>query len=192
MRRGRWIQAECSAAQAEVAKTIGAFLVEAKKINANLQRFEKSWQQMEEASAQFTEFAMSLEVEAHDLDSHRIVQLDEMKKRLLLAAGHGQPHPVKMEELQQLEKSAWEQIKPGTELRIRALADKRAAWPGRLTSGMVFKKISGGDLIELVTVGNGATPHKAKKVSSIAEHIILDESLPTAALNPKEWRFLAA
>jgi hypothetical protein len=185
------IQAECSAAQAEVAKTIGAFLVEAKKINTNLQRFEKSWQQMEDATTQFTKFAISLQEEAYDLDSHGIVQLDQMKKLLMLAAAHGQPHPVKMDEIQQLQNSGLEQIKQGTEVRIRALADKRAAaWPDRLTSGMVFKKTSGGDLIEMVTVGNGATPHKVKKVGSFAKHVILDENLPTAALNPTEWHFL--
>ena len=132
----------------------GAFVKQAKIINAELAQYKQKFDAMRHASAEVGDLVEKIHEETAALKTHGIVQLDEFKKLLILASQHPhQPHPVNLSEIQGLAQSMHEEIERRMNRMMEEyIAKKAASWPGKeIKAGMVFRHKTSHELLEITS-----------------------------------------
>jgi hypothetical protein len=193
------IQAIHTEARKDVESTIGSFLKDARGINSLVGQYEKKMNEISKASEEVGNLVMKAYNGAKGLNTHGIVQLDEVKKLLVLATEHPHnPHAVNLGELEKLERTALSEIEKSLQEALRQRVEKlTSTWPSEIKVGMVFK--NGDRMIEISSAqmkatnvnlkGDEALYYKAKIVKDLAYGSELTYNL--AELNPKKgWEFL--
>lgn len=183
------IEEEYNAALKERSQTIRAFTERAMQINAKLAEHKTKLDELSKLSVNVAQAYEAAQNQVVNLDTHGIVQLDEMKKLLVLAAQHPKPHAVKLEEIERLEKKCNSQIIEGTRAQVLALIKKRVGqWPDKLAVGMVFEEIKSETIIELVDL----KPDKLKvKTAEKKDYSVIHEStLAARDLKPQAYFFI--
>ena len=189
------IQAQYDADRKQFDQTIGAFVKQAKTINEKLASYKTKLDEISKISEQMATNTWDAHKEAKALNTHGIVQLDDVKKLLIMAAENGMPHPIKLDEILQLEKSIQDQIKKNLEAMIQAYTDKRtAAWPAKLEVGMTFKEMRGVGTVEVLAVGqpvHGKPPvHKVRWIKSYWTKEVYESNMEADRLTPKGWKYI--
>jgi hypothetical protein len=183
------IEEEYNAALKEHNQTIGAFTARAMQINAKLAEYKTKLDELSKMSVPLGQAYEAAQNQVVNLNTHGIVQLDEMKKLLVLATQHAKPHSVKLEEIEQLEKECNYQIIEGTRKEVFALIKKRVGqWPAKLAVGMVFEEIKSQTIIELVDLK--PDKFKVKRAEKKDYSVIQESTLAARDLKPQAYFFI--
>jgi hypothetical protein len=193
------IQAKYGEARKELETTIGTFLKGAREINEAVIGYSKKLDEINKASLEMGDLVYKAGQKAKALETHGIVQLDQMKRLLLVATEHAQkPHPVNLSEIEGLERQARSDIDKALQQEMDKYYEKIAAgWPSKVEVGMMFKK--GDRVIEIASAeikstnpnlkGDAALFHKVKTVKGYSYGGELNYGRDE--LNPKKgWKFL--
>lgn len=145
------IQAKHAEAKKELETTIGSFLKDAREINDHLIQYGKKLEEINKAAEEMGALVIKAGESAKKLNTHGIVQLDEVKRLLLVATQHAsKPHPIDLTALENLEHAAKNQIEKGLQGEMEQYYEKIAAgWPAEIKVGMMFK--NGERVIEITS-----------------------------------------
>jgi len=176
------------------------FIDAARRVNAQLAEYKKREDEVIKLSTELAMFRVKTSDEANDLDPQGVIQFTDVKKLLVLAAGHSQPHPINMAEIDELARNMESQMKLEMERKMKEYMDKLAAsWPSELKPGMTFSNKSHGDIVELITppqqvkgkTGDAAIQLKVKYVKGYVMRAGDERMMSRADLSvQKGWRFL--
>ena len=147
-----------------------AFVKSAAAINGKLFEIERQWAEGVKAELSYNKHVIKAFQAAHGLNTHGIVQLDELKKLLILASDNpANPKPIDISEVKSLYQEAAQQIEMKCNKKIDAyLTQNAGTWPGEIKPGMVFLNKGKPHLIEItnstkiIEKTRAAAPFKAK------------------------------
>lgn len=125
----------------------------AEEVNTKLKEYQGKLDKVRKAQDEIGNLVYALFQETRALKTHGIVQLDEFKKLLILAADNRDPHPVNMTELNDLAKSMEDQIETKmNQMMSEYVKKKMASWPTKeLKVGMVFQHKTSKEIVELTS-----------------------------------------
>jgi hypothetical protein len=193
------MQAWAAEAKKEVETTIGAFVKQAREINGMVAQYEKKIEEINKAHEDMGNLVMKSSAAAKSLNTHGIVQLDDMKRLIVVGTdNYNQPHAVNLAEIEKLERTALNDIQKSLAMFMEARMGKIvASWPSKIEVGMIFKQ---GDRIIEITgpqtkstnpnlKGDAQLWHKAKIIKD--NNYSGDLSYNLEELSPKKgWKFL--
>ncbi len=144
------IEAQYNKDVAEYRNTTGRFVEAAKLVNAKLAELKQKKDLFTKLGEEVAFLQANCMDGAHALDPQGDIQFSEIKKLLINASEHGEPHPINLAELASLDKIEG-QMKAEMNKKMAAHLDKlAAAWPAELKQGMLFLKKANGDLAEIL------------------------------------------
>jgi hypothetical protein len=193
------LQAQAAEARKEVESTIGAFVKEARAINSMVAQYEKKIEEISKTYDEMASLVRKAGTAAKSLNTHGIVQLDSMKRLIIVATEHAhKPHAVNLAEIETLEHLALSEIEKNLSTVLKARMDKIvASWPNKIEVGMVFK--NGDRMVEIAgpqwkstninLKGDAALCHKVKYIRNGS--YAGDSDINLEDLSPKKgWKFL--
>jgi predicted lipase len=193
------LQAQAAEAKKEVATTIGVFVKEARAINAMVAQYEKKIVEITKAQEEMSNLVVKSATAAKSLNTHGIVQLDSMKRLLIVATENSyKPHAVNLAEIEKLEQTALSEIEQSLRMALTARMEKIvASWPNKIEVGMIFR--NGDRLLEISgpqtkasnvnLKGDAALWHKVKLIKD--GNYTGESQINLEELSPKKgWKFL--
>jgi hypothetical protein len=176
------------------------FIEEARRINGQLADYKKREDAINKLHLELTIFRIKTADEANNLNAQGVAQFTDVKKLLILAAEHAQPHPINLAEIDSLAESMEDQMKLEMERKMKAYMDKLAAsWPSELKPGMTFGRKEGSDILELIAprrpipgkTGDAGILLKVKYIKGSIISAGYETTMTRADLSvQKGWRFL--
>jgi len=128
-----------------------AFVKSATEINGKLAEFEHRFAEVVKAGSDYSKHVNEASHAANSLNTHGIVQLDELKKLLVLASENPHdPKPIDINEAKELYEHAASQIEAKCRQKIDKYLEQNAlSWPTEIKPGMVFRNKRTHDVIEI-------------------------------------------
>jgi hypothetical protein len=193
------LQAQAAEARKEVETTIGVFVKQARDINSTVAQYEKKIEDINKAYEDLSNLVIKAGAAAKSLNTHSIVQLDDLKRLMIVATEHShKPHAVSLAEIEKLERVAMTEIEKSLSVALKARMDKIvASWPSKIEVGMIFK--NGDRMLEISGPQTKATNINLKgdaalwhQIKYIKDNNYTGESRTSLEdLSPKKgWKFL--
>jgi hypothetical protein len=193
------IEQQYSKDVADYRKTTFRFIDEARRVNAELAEYKKKEDAIMKLHQELLMRRVELAEEVHRIDTQGVMQFAEVKKLLILAAEHAQPHAINMAEIDSIAASLESQMKLEMERKMKEYFDKLASsWPAELKPGMTFSRKTG-DIVELIAppqqlrgrTGDEAILLKVRYVKGYIMSAGDQRTMNRAELSVKNgWRFL--
>lgn len=157
------IQAKREQAEREYESTFGVFVKDATRVNLLLAEMQKREIAIEKMQTEIGEYWSEAHSLMDKLNTHRIKQLEDIKKLLETALSHPHKrHPIKQGEITGLADAMKHQMKLDLQKMMDDYTNKLAAsWPKEIKPGMVFKKLD--EMVEIIEV-SGIADWKVKVI----------------------------